>query len=132
MRHTETVTCPACLGDNTCQRAAKLGAETWCHDCGAVQRQRYATRDEVAAMARSHATWVVLHRETGDSIAAFTVRHELVTWLGRRDDDPGDLRIWRCGDGPWQDKPTRVTVVELLERRVDSSEKGEIGDPEAV
>jgi len=65
-------------------------------------------------MARGTYVYVVLDRETGEPIAGFTVRRELVTWLERRDGDPGELRIWRCGDGLSQGVPQPVTLYDLL------------------
>lgn len=64
-------------------------------------------------MARSTCVYVVL-TEGGVPLAGFTVKHELVTWLRRGSENPDDVQIWRCGDGPWQKPPVRLDVAELL------------------
>lgn len=68
-----------------------------------------------AGMARSEAAWVVLDGGTREPVAAFTVRHELVTWLGRRPSLEG-LEVWRCGDGLAQGAPRAVPLDELRAR----------------
>ena len=56
-------------------------------------------------MARSTYIYVVtLHEEL---VSAFTVKHELATWLSR---NKGDYRIWRIADGLYQKRgPTEMT-----------------------
>ena len=36
-------------------------------------------------------------------VAAFTVKHELKTWLAR---NPGEYEFWRIGDGGYGREPT--------------------------
>ena len=53
-------------------------------------------------MARAHSIWIVRDIEDGfkrDPIGAFTVKHELVTWLERDDVDPYGLTITVVRDG---------------------------------
>lgn len=73
-------------------------------------------------MARSHAVWVVLGPaasgvNVGETLlATFTVKHELVTWLGRWPDAAALVeagRVWRCGDGLCQEDPRQVSREEL-------------------
>lgn len=64
-------------------------------------------------MARASAVYVVL--EGGKPPAGFTVKHELVTWLGRHE-APATLAIWRVPDGPYKTREgVRVPVGELID-----------------
>jgi hypothetical protein len=58
----------------------------------------------VRAMARSSYVYVVMNGDI--PVAGFTVKHELVTWLGR---NPGDYVIYRLGD-----KGSRPPVIMTL------------------
>lgn len=67
-------------------------------------------------MARSTCVYVVMGSD-GNPIAGFTVKHELVTWLGRRQDEEFLVTsglVWRCGDGLSQKEPRPMTVAELV------------------
>jgi hypothetical protein len=53
-------------------------------------------------MARAHSIWIVRDIADGfkrDPIGAFTVKHELITWLERDDTDPYGLTITIVRDG---------------------------------
>jgi len=53
-------------------------------------------------VARAHSIWIVRDIEDGfrrDPIGAFTVKHELVSWLKRDDVDPYGLTITVVRDG---------------------------------
>jgi hypothetical protein len=53
-------------------------------------------------MARAHSIWIVRDIADGfkrDPIGAFTVKHELITWLERDDTDPYGLTITVVRDG---------------------------------
>jgi hypothetical protein len=56
-------------------------------------------------------------REDTEPIAAFTVKHELIKWLGEQE-DLSCVDVWRCGDGLAQlhpgHEPVRVSLVDLL------------------
>jgi hypothetical protein len=54
-------------------------------------------------MARSSYIYLVLGLQ-GEVEAAFTVKHEMRTWLER---NPGDYELWRIGDGGTR-PPTRM------------------------
>jgi hypothetical protein len=57
-------------------------------------------------MARSSYIYVVTNK--GELRAAFTVKHELVSWLDRHDDDQlSEFELWRCQDGVYKDKAPR-------------------------
>jgi hypothetical protein len=73
-------------------------------------------------MARSRAIWVVMENDC--LRAAFTVKHELVTWL--RSQSFASLRFcaFRCPDGIWyrhqdrdwaREEPRPVSIRELIE-----------------
>lgn len=64
-------------------------------------------------MSRATSVWVVLdHRN--DVKAAFTVRHELVSWLNLQDSLTGWTAL-RLPDGRWRDKPIgRFHAEDLL------------------
>lgn len=55
-------------------------------------------------MSRAGSIWLV-YGEQGRAVAAFTVRHELVSWLKRvqQDEgiDPGTWHLEQLKDGPW-------------------------------
>lgn len=67
-------------------------------------------------MARSTCVYVVVGSDDVP-IAGFTVKHELITWLGRRQDEEylvTNGRVWRCGDGLRQGEPRVMTTKELV------------------
>lgn len=58
-------------------------------------------------MARAHSIWVIQERhdyEIYHVVAAFTVRHELVTWMKKHNITDSDYQIYKTGDGVWQEK----------------------------
>ena len=59
-------------------------------------------------MARSPAVWVIIDT-TGQPVAAFTVKHELCTWLWKYENPQSldHLRGWKVADGirNWVSKP---------------------------
>lgn len=62
-------------------------------------------------MARSDYIYAVMPPGAGDVLAAFTVKYEMVTWLGRQADTSG-VYVLRMRDG--QPGCTRVEVATLL------------------
>lgn len=73
-------------------------------------------------MARSTCVYAVL-TEGWTPLAAFTVKHELVTWLRRQGDAARGLEVWRCGDGLSRGKPVELDVAELLGDATSETEK---------
>lgn len=68
-------------------------------------------------MARSQYIWVVIAHHDSQVIAAtFTVKHELITWLGKqRKQRIPYLRVYRCPDSPCNDfECTRCVIKEFL------------------
>ena len=71
-------------------------------------------------MARSSYIYLVKtvcdYDAPGVPLAAFTVKHELITWLKRKTGaELADMELWRLHDGIWQDnKITLLDVDELL------------------
>ena len=62
---------------------------------------------------RSSYIYVVLGEEDM-VLSAFTVKHELVSWLRREKIQPGDVAIYRAADGiNWDGTPV-VEVTHLL------------------
>lgn len=63
-------------------------------------------------MARASYVYVVL--DGAGVCAAFTVKHELVTWLGKQANP--DLRLLRCpddpGSGQWYRQPTEMQYAD--------------------
>ena len=56
-------------------------------------------------MAR--ATYLYLVTQEGQPVAAFTVKHEMMTWLSL---NPGEYQRWRMGDGVFGAKaPAEMT-----------------------
>lgn len=49
-------------------------------------------------MARAHTVWLVTHRILKDPVGAFTVKHELVSYL-QRQGAVADYEIWALPDG---------------------------------
>lgn len=45
--------------------------------------------------------------------AAFTVKHELVSWL-KSQDNPGEYRVFRMSDGDHGKDPALMVMSELL------------------
>jgi hypothetical protein len=65
-------------------------------------------------MARSQHIWVVLRLGRGAPAGAFTVKHELIAWLGKQP-DRDDMTIWRCPDGLGQGRETaQIPLAELI------------------
>jgi hypothetical protein len=62
-------------------------------------------------MARSTYCYVVT--EYGDPISAFTVKHELVTWL-KRQDDVSELKVTRVADGLHGPMPSVMNPEDLI------------------
>lgn len=62
-------------------------------------------------MARS--TYIYAVFRNGEPTSAFTVKHELATWLKR---NPGEYRIFRIGDGVNPAKPPVEITDEFIER----------------
>jgi hypothetical protein len=62
-------------------------------------------------MARSNCIYIVLR--PGQLPAAFTVRYELVLWLGRQEDLKG-AEIYRCDDGSHKQREPRLVTGEML------------------
>lgn len=83
-------------------------------------------------MARSPAVWVVLS-STGQPVAAFTVKHELCTWLWKFE-NPESLDLlhgWKVTDGvrhwygderagPW---PLDLTELRELGKQAEAQQK---------
>lgn len=70
-------------------------------------------------MARS--TYVYVVESTPDGgyywhpIAAFTVKHELITWLRRRESEHDKLMLTRFPDGDYGHRgPAKMDIAELL------------------
>jgi hypothetical protein len=73
-------------------------------------------------MARSTNIYVV--EQTGVTVAAFTVKHEMVTWLHRlTETERRDMTVWRVRDGvfsnvgsvlPHDQPPVEIDLAELL------------------
>ena len=71
-------------------------------------------------MARSHSIWVVLNDWTHFIEGAFTVKHEMITWLLKRPGLRKCVSIYRVQDGLYQfNNPQRAgsydDFVEPLE-----------------
>ena len=81
-------------------------------------------------MARSHAIWLVMqvwHTKPREPLAAFTVKHECVTWLDKRSEAARlDLRLFRMDDNPsdYRQEPT-VTELDLEEFLKEGKAKDE-------
>lgn len=66
-------------------------------------------------MARSVTIWLVTGSES-EPLAAFTVKHELVTWLERWQMREDDCTVWKMADKPVEGyslDPRRVSFVDL-------------------
>lgn len=85
-------------------------------------------------MARAHSVWIVRDIEDGyqrDPIGAFTVKHELVSWLKREDVDPYGLTITVVRDGnlkytgpvlgKWEVMPQTI-AAELFLQQVEGGQ----------
>lgn len=79
-------------------------------------------------MARSHAVWVVAtgNDQGGRPVAAFTVKHELASWLEMQTPESRVwLHVWRCenpaprynGHGPTP-IPVEVPITDLLSAEI--------------
>ena len=81
-------------------------------------------------MARSHAIWVVMqtwHTKPPEPLAAFTVKHECVSWLDRRSEAARrDLKLYYMLDNPsdYRQEPT-VTELDLDEFLKEGKAKDE-------
>lgn len=62
-------------------------------------------------MARSAYIYVV--DDPGRGPEAFTVKHELLSWLGNNP-DPGGRLVWRCKDGRYKSAPPVLMPREEL------------------
>jgi hypothetical protein len=64
-------------------------------------------------MARSTYIWTVF--KGSHLIGTFTVKHEMITWLGKRTDFYG-VRVYRMPDGnPYNSKPVDKTAEILAQ-----------------
>lgn len=71
-------------------------------------------------MARSAYIYVVLVGDW-DSVfvaGAFTVKHELISWLKQRKFGLSGLDVWRLKDGPFQDPELQVNVTEQIRKEM--------------
>ncbi|HVV11629.1 hypothetical protein [Amycolatopsis sp.] len=65
-------------------------------------------------MARSTYIYIAWNWLKGEMSAAFTVKHELATWL-RRQDDPHHFDVIRVRDGGWTGwEPVVLSLGEIL------------------
>ena len=67
-------------------------------------------------MARSQTIWLVM--QAGLPVAAFTVKHELASWLEMQP-HRSHLTLFRCPDKPswhpdYYEAPVQVTAAEVL------------------
>lgn len=72
-------------------------------------------------MARAHSIWIVRDIADGfkrDPIGAFTVKHELVTWLKRDDVDPYGLTITVVRDGNLKYSTPLLSDWEVLPQTI--------------
>jgi hypothetical protein len=61
-------------------------------------------------VARSSYIYVV--SEACGPVAAFTVKHELMTWLHHQPEDHlPPLHVFRCRDSPWREAPAPVDIT---------------------
>jgi len=68
-------------------------------------------------MARAETIWIVLSDAGAvDPVAAFTVKHELETWLSRRE-DRSELLIYRLPDGG--SATPKVQLVSIRDLKID-------------
>lgn len=63
-------------------------------------------------MARSTCVYVVLSGKR--VLAGFTVKHELVSWLGRRATGVDGLTVWRSQDNPSSDASAPTNITEAF------------------
>jgi hypothetical protein len=64
-------------------------------------------------MARSYSIWLVCKEMSGDPVCAFTVKHELVSWLLAQEKRQF-LHIWKLRDNDWRQAPIAVSIEELF------------------
>jgi hypothetical protein len=69
-------------------------------------------------MARSQYIYVVTGIASRRPVAAFTVKHELITWLNARNGH-SMLRIWRLGDG--HNATVEIDLKYMLDNPTKSS-----------
>jgi hypothetical protein len=69
-------------------------------------------------MSRSEYIYVV--ERPGELPAAFTVKHELVTWLLNHQPLPPGLKIWRCDDGAHKRRPPREIPLSEIAKESSS------------
>jgi hypothetical protein len=65
-------------------------------------------------MARSSYVYIVQSAATGTPEAGFTVKHELVTYLDKRDPTRPPYRIYRMRDGGKEPEHTKILIREEL------------------
>lgn len=63
-------------------------------------------------MARS--SYVYVLEDTGQPPMAWTVKHELRTWLSRLPSIPVDWRLWRVPDGQPDAARTTMSIPDVL------------------
>lgn len=68
-------------------------------------------------MARATTIWVIQSTVTDEPFAAFTVKHELKTWLNQRRHQIVGFRLFRVPDGLHHDPAStqEVDITTLLE-----------------
>ena len=69
-------------------------------------------------MARARYIYLVEYNDCGQDRPhkAFTVKHELVAWLGRHEQQPylDDYTVYRLPDGGYGNDPVVMPIPELL------------------
>ena len=65
-------------------------------------------------MARSTTIWVIQSTVTDEPFAAFTVKHELKTWLEEREHQVAGFRLFRVPDGLHHD-PAHTKEIQISE-----------------
>ena len=66
-------------------------------------------------MARSDYVYIIT--ADGQPPIAWTVKHELRTWLAGLPSVPGDWRLWRVRNGRPQDAMTTMSFRDVIEGR---------------
>jgi hypothetical protein len=64
-------------------------------------------------MARSYSIWLVCKEMSGDPVCAFTVKHELITWLLAQEKRKF-LHIWKLRDNHYWVNLVAVPIEELF------------------
>lgn len=65
-------------------------------------------------MARAHTIWIVVDELGGVPLAAFTVKHELVTWAERHPNILADCRIFSVPDGHSERTIKEISLGEII------------------